>query len=916
MHTTTWSAKQTLLTALVFLFALSLLALASVPAHASGMDRNWMVRAYFDKPLIGRDLARMGLDITSFVPGSHLDAVVNFDELDAIIKHGYEVTVLVEDMDALIRAENAKGFYHTYSQMKAELEAIVAANPDIARLYDIGDTYQKHLPVSHAEYADRDIWALKISDNVDVNEDEVEILYVGAHHARERISTEVPMAFINYLIDGYGTDPMVDYLVNQRELWFVPMLNPDGAAWVAAGHDWRKNRRINSDGTHGVDLNRNYDGCQCGDPDGEWCGVGADSYTWSEVYCGASAFSEPETQSLRDFCENTNGVTDIDGIVAAISYHSYSELVLWAWGFGYYPAPDSATLSRIGTHMAGTIIRESGSGTYEPIQSVLLYPTTGDFDDWMYGEQVTKPKIYSYTIELGNRFQPPLDHIDPICEANRESMIYLAAVAGSPLLAFKGYEIDDGAGDADGWIDPGESIVMPITLANEGLADAAGPTAAISSESPYVSITQGEVSFEDIASSGTGASLPPHFAFDVAPGCPDLTQITFRLDWTVGGESGTDTFKVMVTSGVLFPVLIIDDARGDSVEVFEAALSGGAFVPIVEAAAETDPATWPSYSFVIWCSGTNTDSISRVSWRNALVDYVAAGGRLILEGGEVGYEHHDDADFAAAVLHIDDWHGDSSGKLEILEAAHPIVTTPNTLPSVIGHSYSGWGNEDDVAPTSDATAVLGWSSSGSYASLVAYDAGGGAAAGERIVYMAFDIASTENGAGERDHLIENAFSWIAAQCPDADGDGYEASWCGGLDCDDVDPLVNPGAAEVCEGGVDDDCDGLADGDDPDCMGEFTLELNASYGEGTLSLGFTLGAPVPVVWANYAILTSPSVQVVPLWTTPLPAVDPPVEIPIAFPFPGTGLVGIYTGLYKEMGSLAVDFVWVDTGTQGQ
>lgn len=302
MSDTNRALSRPFLTASSLLLALSLTVLASGPAHASDMDRNWMVRAYFEKPLTGRDLAGMGLDVTSFVPGSHLDVVVNFDELDAIIKRGYEVTVLVEDMDALIRAENAKGYYHTYSQMTSELEAVVAANPDIARLYDIGDTYQKYLPVSHAEYADRDIWALKISDNVDVNEDEVEILYVGAHHARERISVEVPMSFINYLIDGYGTDPMVDYLINQRELWFVPMLNPDGISWVAEGHDWRKNRRINGDGTRGVDLNRNFDGCQCGDPDGEWGGVGTDHYTWSEVYCGTGPFSEPETQALRDFC--------------------------------------------------------------------------------------------------------------------------------------------------------------------------------------------------------------------------------------------------------------------------------------------------------------------------------------------------------------------------------------------------------------------------------------------------------------------------------------------------------------------------------------------------------------------------------------------------------------------------------------
>ncbi len=154
-------------------------------------------------------------------------------------------------------------------------------------------------------------------------------------------------------------------------------------------------------------------------------------------------------------------------------------------------------------------------------------------------------------------------------------------------------------------------------------------------------------------------------------------------------------------------------------------------------------------------------------------------------------------------------------------------------------------------------------------------------------------------------------------CNDDDGDGYgdpaspECTYPE-LDCDDSDPAISPGAEEVCAGGVDDDCDGLTDQEDPDCP-VFTLELDASYVSGYLVLNYTIGTPEAATWANYLVLTYPSVQVIPLWSAPLPAIDPPVDFPVAFPLPSLGWVGIYTGLFTAGGPQAVEFVWVNTGT---
>lgn len=152
-----------------------------------------------------------------------------------------------------------------------------------------------------------------------------------------------------------------------------------------------------------------------------------------------------------------------------------------------------------------------------------------------------------------------------------------------------------------------------------------------------------------------------------------------------------------------------------------------------------------------------------------------------------------------------------------------------------------------------------------------------------------------------------------AWCGDHDGDGYSSEVCsGGDDCDDSNPDVNPDASEVCDNGMDDDCDDLVDRDDPDCIVEFTLELGAHYGSGHLILNFTLNTPEPAMWATYMLLTSPTPQLITLWALPLPAIDPPMDVPVAFPFPSLGWIGIYTGLFTEEGAQAFDLAWVNTG----
>ena len=143
---------------------------------------------------------------------------------------------------------------------------------------------------------------------------------------------------------------------------------------------------------------------------------------------------------------------------------------------------------------------------------------------------------------------------------------------------------------------------------------------------------------------------------------------------------------------------------------------------------------------------------------------------------------------------------------------------------------------------------------------------------------------------------------------DIDGDGYDGAVD---DCDDYNPAINPGADEICSGGVDEDCDDLIDEADPDCDLDWLLELDGSYSGGVLSLNYTLTLPEAATWSNYLVLIEPSVQVIPLFSVPLPAIPIEYSLPISFPFPSLGTIGIYSGLFTAGGMEAFVLEWIST-----
>jgi carboxypeptidase T len=309
--------------------------------------------------------------------------------------------------------------YHTYAALTAELDALVAAHPDIIAKFSIGKSYQG-----------RKIWAVKISGNVTVDEDEPEVLLDGMLHARERIGNEMAIYAIHLLVDNYETNDRIRKIVDSREIWVIPMVNPDGAEYDIAGgkfHNWRKNRQPNpGSNCRGVDLNRQFSyrwgkgGTSSGDP----C---------SNLYRGAKPWAAPEVRAYRDFVRSRV----LDGrqqIRAAIDWHSFGRLVLWPYGYTYTNLPKDMTREDYRAFVAlGKQV--AALNRYRPEQGSDLYITKGDSTDWLYGEQ----RIFAYTIELARghplRFYATPDEIAAETKRNRGALLHFLEQADCPYRA-------------------------------------------------------------------------------------------------------------------------------------------------------------------------------------------------------------------------------------------------------------------------------------------------------------------------------------------------------------------------------------------------------------------------------------------------------------------------------------------------
>jgi carboxypeptidase T len=337
---------------------------------------------------------------------------------------------------AAFTVQSTFGGYYSYPQMEAAIDNLVAAYPALAQKINIGSSAEN-----------RTIWGIKISDNVTADEtDEPELLYMALQHAREAIGGSSMIFLMQYLCEKYSSDIKVQALVDNREFFIIPCLNPDGWEYnrttTGAGGGWRKNRRLITGSTYGVDLNRNWsvNWGNCAAPiqgSAASCGSGTAS---SDTYYGPNAFSEPETQAIRNFVTTRN-------IVAAIDQHAYGP---------YYSLPlGRSSLNTFSNTLGITVLdsifynktaalmgKYNGMRSGNSYQSVG-YEVAGGFKDWMLLGDIgtgTKVKAYGLTGEGGagggtggtyGSFWAPASQIINLCKGMAYQNIQLALVSGS-----------------------------------------------------------------------------------------------------------------------------------------------------------------------------------------------------------------------------------------------------------------------------------------------------------------------------------------------------------------------------------------------------------------------------------------------------------------------------------------------------
>jgi carboxypeptidase T len=354
------------------------------------------------------------------------------DEIEQIRAAGFEVEILIADVKAYYVNQNlthsgkkpeaeknatcppssgsstftpvvpsnfnlgTMGGFYTYQEFIAEIDAMAAQYPN---LITVKDTISNFVSIEN-----RPIYWMRLSDNPTIDEPEPEVLYTAVHHAREPNSLSEVIFYMWYLLENYNTSEEIKFLVDNTELYFVPMINPDGYVYNQTtnpngGGMWRKNRRHNSGGSYGVDLNRNYSY--------GWGTTGTTTAQSNETYCGTAPFSEPETQAIKWFCENRD-------FQYAFNAHTYANDILHPIGTTTAEfAVDHNYFQAFTHHM----VQYNG---YANLKSSALYPASGDSDDYMYKvDTIVKPKIFAMTPEVSNTsggFWPASNQITGICQ--------------------------------------------------------------------------------------------------------------------------------------------------------------------------------------------------------------------------------------------------------------------------------------------------------------------------------------------------------------------------------------------------------------------------------------------------------------------------------------------------------------------
>jgi len=415
------------------------------------------------------------------------------------------------------------GGYMTLAEAYAELDTLKNLFPNLITIKQSLGNSIENSPV----------YMVKISDNPDVDENEPEVLYTALHHAREPESMMQMFYFMYYLLENYNSNSTVQYLVNNRAMYFIPVVNPDGYEYnrstnPSGGGMWRKNRRANTGGSFGIDLNRNYG------PYNYWNAPNGGSSTSpsSETYRGTAQFSEPETQIIRDFLTSRK-------IKNALNYHTFSNLLIFPYGALSHETPDSLIFREYARDMT----RYNGYGYGTDMQTVG-YSTRGNSDDYFYdGDTLANGgKIFTMTPEVGSSsdgFWPAQNRIFPLAQENLYPNLYYAWVAGEFISL-------DNPNFIQSYFNPGDVVQFYPGIKNKGLSTGYNIQVELTTLSTFATINSGLINIDSLQSQNIVNPINP-LSFTISSSTLAETKIDLLITTsTFGAEMSKDTVSIIV----------------------------------------------------------------------------------------------------------------------------------------------------------------------------------------------------------------------------------------------------------------------------------------------------------------------------------------------------------------------------------
>ncbi|MBK6621802.1 MAG: immune inhibitor A [Saprospirales bacterium] len=486
----------------------------------------------------------MEIDHGDYAPGKYFSSDFSQEEIDLLTQNGWDFEVLIPDVSAWY-AEHAwdqpldqrdlecdneawgptpwatptqftygsMAGYYTYQEMLDILDQMAALYPNLI-------TQRDTIPGFHTHDGHPLYW-VKLSDNPQSDEAEPEALFTALHHAREPMSLSQLIFFMWHMLEGYGVNPEITYLIDETELYFIPCLNPDGYLYneftnPQGGGLWRKNRRFNTeDGSFGVDLNRNY-GLGWGYDD-----TGSSPTPSSQVYRGPAAFSEPESQAAAAFCNSHD-------FQLALNYHSFGNLLIYPWAYIDTPCEDSTAFRGLAQALTRENFFLAGTGT-----ETVGYVSNGSADDWMYGEAA----VFSMTPEVGpgnQGFWPQAVYIEPQCKSTllqNRTALHLLLVYGL-------------AKDQSPWIITETEGELAYSFHRYGLKD--GPLeVSLTGLNPYILSTSASQTHD----LGQFESFQGAFSYQIDPATPVGTELNFLLTVDNGSISWSDTLRKIYQPG-------------------------------------------------------------------------------------------------------------------------------------------------------------------------------------------------------------------------------------------------------------------------------------------------------------------------------------------------------------------------------